>query len=81
MVVVCEYDDECIAAMERLVVEQLCASTVVSSIGTAAVTTCSVVARLSFAPDGAHASHRHRQYSYGGRRGACEVRERALGVM
>jgi hypothetical protein len=34
MVVVCEYDDECIAAMERLVVEQLCASTVVSSIAT-----------------------------------------------
>ena len=82
MVVVCEYDDECIAAMERLVVEQLCASTVVSSIGgTAAVTTGSVVARLSFAPDGAHASHSHRQYDYGGRRGAREVRERALGVM
>ena len=49
--------------------------------GTAAVTTGSVVARPSFAPDGAHASHSHRQYDYGGRRGAREVRERALGVM
>jgi hypothetical protein len=49
--------------------------------GTAAVTTGSVVARLSFAPDGAHASHSHRQYDYGGRRGAREARERALGVM
>ena len=51
------------------------------SIGTAAVTTGSVVARLSFAPDGAHASHSHRQYDHGGRRGAREARERALGVM
>jgi len=51
------------------------------SIGTAAVTTGSVVARLSFAPDGAHMWHSHRQYDYGGRRGVCEVRERALGVM
>jgi hypothetical protein len=49
--------------------------------GNAAVTTGSVVARPSFAPDGAHASHSHRQYDYGGRRGAREVRERALGVM
>ena len=48
---------------------------------TAAVTTGSVVARLSFAPGGARARHSRRQYNYGGRRGAREVRERALGVI